>query len=54
MLPAGSSSVGLGEPGETLYRQGRPILDGVTDLLRHGRGGVLEFDHLRPSAPVLG
>jgi transposase len=38
----------------TLYRQGRPILDGLTDLLRHRSGRVLEFDHLRPSAPVVG
>lgn len=38
----------------TLYRQGRPILDGLTDLLRHGTGRVLEFDHVRPSAPVVG
>ena len=38
----------------TLHRQGRPILDGLADLLRHGSGGVLEFDHLRPSAPVVG
>jgi transposase len=35
----------------TLCRQGRPILDGLTDLLRHGPGHVLEFDHI--PAPAL-
>jgi len=30
----------------TLCRQGRPILDGLTALLRHGPGHVLEFDHV--------
>src|SRR5512135_2217890 len=30
----------------TLCRQGRPILEGLTDLLRHGPGHVLEFDHV--------
>src|SRR5512144_1392607 len=33
----------------TLCRQGRPILEGLTALLRHGSGHVLEFDHV--SAP---
>jgi len=30
----------------TLCRQGRPILEGLTALLRHGPGHVLEFDHI--------
>lgn len=30
----------------TLCRQGRPILEGLTALLRHGPGAVLEFDHV--------
>jgi transposase len=36
----------------TLCRQGRPILDGLTDLLRHGPGHVLEFDHIPAPAPA--
>src|SRR4051795_2697939 len=38
----------------TLSRQGRPILDGLMGLLRHGSGGLLEFDHVRPPDPVVG
>lgn len=30
----------------TLCRQDRPILEGLTALLRHGPGAVLEFDHI--------
>jgi transposase len=30
----------------TLCRQGRPILEGLTALLNHGSGHVLEFDHI--------
>jgi transposase len=30
----------------TLCRQGRPILEGLTALLRHSPGHVLEFDHV--------
>ena len=39
----------------TLCRQGRPILEGLTALLRHGPGAVLEFDHVPASeaAPAL-
>jgi transposase len=39
----------------TLSRQGRPILEGLTALLRHGRGHVLEFDHVPApaAAPAL-
>ena len=37
----------------TLSRQGRPILDGLMALLRHGSGGLLEFDHVRPPEPVV-
>ena len=38
----------------TLARQGRPILDGLMGLLRHGGGGLLEFDHVGPPDPVVG
>src|SRR5512143_2314783 len=39
----------------TLCRQGRPILEGLTALLRHGPGHVLEFDHVPApeAAPAL-
>ncbi|HMB07064.1 MAG TPA: transposase, partial [Isosphaeraceae bacterium] len=30
----------------TLCRQGHPILEGLTAMLRHGSGHVLEFDHV--------
>ena len=30
----------------TLCRQGRPILEGLMTLLRHGPGHVLQFDHI--------
>ena len=33
----------------TLCRQGRPILEGLTALLRHGPDHVLEFDHIAPA-----
>jgi transposase len=36
----------------TLCRQGRPILGGLTDLLRNSPGHVLEFDHITASAPA--
>jgi transposase len=38
----------------TLSRQGRPILDALMGLLRHGGGGLLEFDHVRSPDPVVG
>ncbi len=37
----------------TLCRQGRPILEGLTDLLRRGAGHVLEFDHIPTLTAVL-
>jgi transposase len=36
----------------TLGRQGRPILEGLTALLRHGPGHVLEFDHIPAPAAL--
>ena len=36
----------------TLRRQGRPILDGLTALLRHGPEHVLEFDHIPTPEPA--
>ena len=36
----------------TLCRQGRPILEGLTDLLRHGPGHMLEFDHVPAPEPA--
>lgn len=36
----------------TCCRQGRGILEALTDLLRHGPGHVLEFDHTEPAAPA--
>jgi transposase len=36
----------------TYRRQGRDILETVVELLRHGAGHVLEFDHIAPTAPL--
>ncbi|HEY9856270.1 MAG TPA: IS66 family transposase [Stenomitos sp.] len=36
----------------TLGRQGRPILEAMTGLLRHGPGQVLEFDHIPSPLPA--
>lgn len=36
----------------TRCRQGRPILEGLSDLLRHGPGLVLEFDHVPTPKPA--
>lgn len=36
----------------TYRRQGRDILDAVVELLRHGPGHVLEFDHIAGAAPA--
>jgi transposase len=36
----------------TLCRQGRPILEGLTALLRHGPDYVLEFDHVPTPEPA--
>ena len=35
----------------TYRRQGRDILEAVVELLRHGPGHVLEFDHTSPTVP---
>ena len=37
----------------TYRRQGRDILAAVVELLRHGPGHVLEFDHTAPPVPAL-
>jgi transposase len=37
----------------THRRQGRDILEAVVELLRHGPGHVLEFDHIKPMVPAL-
>jgi transposase len=37
----------------TYRRQGRDILGAVVELLRHGPGHVLEFDHTPPAVPAL-
>jgi transposase len=37
----------------TYRRQGRDILGAVVELLRHGPGHVLEFDHTPPPVPAL-
>jgi transposase len=36
----------------TYRRQGRSILDGLTALLHHGSGHVLEFDHIPSAVPA--
>jgi transposase len=36
----------------TYRRQGRSILEGLTALLRHGPGHVLEFDHIPSVLPA--
>ena len=36
----------------TYRRQGRDILEAVVELLRHGPGHVLEFDHTAPPVPA--
>jgi transposase len=36
----------------TYRRQGRDILEAVVELLRHGPGHVLEFDHTATPAPA--
>lgn len=36
----------------TYRRQGRSILEGLTSLLRHGPGRVLEFDHIASVPPA--
>ena len=36
----------------TLSRQGRPILEGLTALLRQGPGSVLDFDHVPAPGPA--
>ena len=37
----------------TYRRQGRDILGAVVELLRHGSGHVLEFDHTTPPVPAV-
>src|SRR5438270_3893926 len=36
----------------TYRRQGRDILEAVVELLRHGPGHALEFDHTAPTVPL--
>ena len=36
----------------TYRRQGRDILEAVVELLRHGPGHILEFDHIAPPVPA--
>jgi transposase len=43
----------LASVSRTYRRQGRDILGAVVELLRHGSGHVLEFDHIAPPVPAL-